>query len=214
LHAPAAHGQAGQELEGAGGMASRSPAALSTVPSQKASAAAVQQPADAGDTALGRAHEGGLHLDGDHAARVGAFLGLARHARGMRHGHVEQRHHHAAVRHVPGVVQLIADVQAISLSPSSKRNSSAPSRWMKGMCARTASRLNRLRARADAAVHRQDLPGDVLARRRGEEQRRALQVVVVADALERRLRGQLVGAELRRSRPWSSCSGRSPAPAR
>ena len=56
---------------------------------------------DAG--AFGRAHEGGLHLDGDHAARVGAFLGLARQPRGLRHRHVEHRHQHAAVGHLPRV---------------------------------------------------------------------------------------------------------------
>ena len=44
--------------------------------------------------------------------------------------------------------------------------------------------------RGHAAVDREDLPGDVLAGGRCEQQRGALQVVVVADAAQRRMRGQ------------------------
>ena len=48
---------------------------------------------------------------------------------------------------------------------------------------------------ADTAVHRQPLAGDVLAGVRGEQQRDALEVFVVAQALQRRVGGQLVLAQ-------------------
>jgi hypothetical protein len=46
----------------------------------------------------------------------------------------------------------------------------------------------------------------VLAGLRREQQRRALEVVVVADAQERRVAGQILGADPRDRPPWSSCS--------
>jgi hypothetical protein len=64
-----------------------------------------------------------------------------------------------------------------------------------------------------AAVHRQDLAGDVLAGVGREQQRRALQVFVVADAAQRRVLGQLSSPMLE-ARPWSSWTGRSPARSR
>ena len=44
----------------------------------------------------------------------------------------------------------------------------------------------------DAAVHRQDLAGDVLAGRAGEQDGGALEVVIIAEAAQRRLLGQRV----------------------
>ena len=63
---------------------------------------------------VGGPHEAGFHLDGGHAGpgrgavpRGVAALHMAA-ARGMGHGHVEQGHQHAAVRHLPRVeVSLI-----------------------------------------------------------------------------------------------------------
>jgi len=50
--------------------------------------------------------------------------------------------------------------------------------------------------RRHATIHREDLAGDVLAGVGREQQRRALQVFIVADALQRRALGKILGAEM------------------
>src|SRR3954463_9128102 len=76
--------------------------------------------------------------------------------------------------------------------------SSKPRWWTRGISTpnnlgfaiRSASRHH-----GHAAIDREPLPGDVLAGVRCEQQRRALQVLVVAEAPQRRVGGELVGAD-------------------
>ena len=49
---------------------------------------------------------------------------------------------------------------------------------------------------ADAAVDGDELAGDVLARVAGQQQRGALEVLVVAEAAQRGVRGEVVGAHV------------------
>src|SRR4029453_6495938 len=81
----------------------------------------------------------------------------------------------------------------ISEYPPSNRMSSKPRWWTKGMS--TPNRMLSACDDAHATVDCQPLPGDVLAGVRGEQQRNALEVLVVSQALERRMRGQLVLAQ-------------------
>ncbi len=210
--------QRAQVLEGGGGVGAQAAGFVEHAAfAEGQRGGAVQQLAGGAQAALGRAHEAGLHLDGGHARPLArrASAGCDA-ARGVRHGHVEQRHQHAAVRHVPGVEVGLGQVQPqLGLAAAEAPELEAEMldegmRRGKGSAAPCSPAVHR----RHAAVHGQDLPGDVLAGGAGEQQRGALQVVVVAQALQRRCRGQLLGAEGAPARPASSCSGRSPAPAR
>mmetsp|Transcript_21087 Transcript_21087/g.81837 ORF Transcript_21087/g.81837 Transcript_21087/m.81837 type:complete len:357 (+) Transcript_21087:2512-3582(+) len=89
-----------------------------------------------------------------------------------------------------------AMVSRSSASPSPMACSSRPSCWTKGMWTGNSIAAASIAVHgADAAVHRQDLPGDVLAGPRSEQQGRTLQVVVVAEAVERRVGRHLVSPQ-------------------
>ena len=121
-------------------------------------------------------------------------------ARGMRHGHVEQRHHHAAMGHVPGVVELVAHVER-DLGSRRPRSAAvpAPSRSTKGMW------------RANCIGRRHQPPPCTQLTPPSTARICPVMCLPAADAnssaapfrsssspmrLQRRLRGQLVGAEL------------------
>ena len=59
-----------------------------------------------------------------------------------------------------------------------------------GRCPSRSGRESAAVDGADAAVDRQDLAGDVLAGRAGEQDGGALEVVIIAEAAQRRLLGQ------------------------
>src|SRR6516225_1541554 len=90
-----------------------------------------------------------------------------------------------------------------SATPESKRHSCMPSVSTKGMSSANFSgvRCSVMSSGpvhgADAAVDGDQLAGDVLARVAGQQQRGALQVLVVAEAAQRRVGAHVVDADMR-----------------
>ncbi len=167
--------------------------------------------------ALRRAHEGGLHLDRDHAARIGpsaALRGCASHAPSRRRAASSRRRRAPRAR---SCAARRAGRSAISLSPSSKRSSCEAEQVDERDVAREGQRgrghvvqppCTALTPPSTARI----CPVMCLPASRGEQQRRALQVVVVAQALQRRRARPCLSAPMRGQHALGHLgSGRSPA---
>ena len=129
----------------------------------------------------------------------------------------------AAVRHAPPVAQL-ARASAAPARPHPARCAAAPGRAAGERESRDDERefCHPSRCRVLHAPRIAETPPSIgrtwpvmcLPACDGEQQRRAFQVVVVADAQQRRVAGQARRADRARSFPWSSCSGTCRARAR
>ena len=113
-----------------------------------------RQPSETG------AHEAGLHLDGHHAGRaeMARLAGCARRAPSPRRA----AHRHAAVGDAPGVRQLVAQRQRDLGAAGLARDQPMP-RWGRRRGSGQETYPPPWCTGENTAVHRQDLPGDVLA---------------------------------------------------